>query len=222
MLGQCGVDTCELHSFAYKTENTVWATNIISRVRERDPDADIHMDYAANFSPDECPWGPEYVENQHYAVLVKYNENKAFLEGWTSGIASHYMIFAQIQSEIMNFGQVPCFGTCSLKSPARSTSMLVNIRKLKVYGTFHHIYKEFMKDFGNVTTAKTAKQRLRKLDQIAEILETSTSKIRFEGSFIIPKDYRVTWVQFFSYCRESLRVSLILYCFYDLLNSQLI
>jgi len=211
MLYHCGVDTCELHSFGYKTPNTAWATDIINQVRGGDPNADIYMDYAARYSPDECPWGPEYVENEHYAVLVKHNPTYAFQQGWTSGRASHYMIFAQIQSEIMNFGQVPCFGTCSLESPARSTPMLVNIQKLKVYGTFHHIYKEYMKDFSNATTAFSVKKRLGKLDKIAEELETSSSKIRFEGTFIFPKNFTGTWVQYFSYCRECLRVSLICY-----------
>jgi hypothetical protein len=99
--------------------------------------------------------------------------------------------------------------------------MLVNIQKLKVYGTFHHIYKEYMKDPGNVTTAKTIKNRLGKLDNIAEILETSSSKIRFEGTFIFPKNFTGTWVQYFSYCRECLHVSLICYLFLQFFECQL-
>lgn len=206
MLGDCGVDTCELVSFGFKTEKTYWATHIINLVRERDPEADIYMDYAAEYSADECPFGPEYEEDKHYAVLVKHNPQYALAEGWVSGVASHYMIFAHVQSEMMNFGQVPCFGTCLLNSPGRSTPMLMNIQALKVYGTFHHIYKEYMKDFSKVTTVNSLKSRLQKLDKIADILETSSSKIRFEGRFIIPKVLDHTWVQYFSYCRECLKV----------------
>lgn len=206
MLTQCNIPTCQISSFGFKTPSLMWATRVMTSVREQDPEARIVFDFAAELSSEECPGGPVYVDNRNYAILVRHNPSFALGEGWSGGTSSHYMIYPQIQAEIMDFGQVPCFGTCLLSNPAKMTPMLMAIEKVKVYSTVHHFYKEHKKDFEGVTTACTVKSRLKKFEQIADDIELSTSKIRFEARFVVPENINLPWNDYIANCKDTLKV----------------
>lgn len=212
MLLECNIPTCQVSAFGFKTPSLGWATSIMTGVRAQDPDARIVFDFAVELDAEECPGGPERMENRDYAVLVKHNPGFALAEEWTSGVANHYMLYPQIQAEILDFGQVPCFGTCTVSNPGRMTPMVMPIEKLKVYSTVHHYYKEHKKDFEGVTTAKTVKSRMKMFHYISDAIHDGTSRIRFEARFVVPLVLTETWEHYLSYCKDTLKVNS---CYYD-------
>lgn len=135
MMLDCDIPSCEINAFGFKSPNIAWATQLMSDVRGEDPQARIVFDLAAEYDPEECPDGPF---DDHYAILVKHSPSFALANEWTTGTANHYMLFPQVQAELTDFGQVPCFGTCLLTNPGKISPMLMAIEKLKVYSTIHH------------------------------------------------------------------------------------
>ncbi len=214
MLTQCNIPNCQVSSFGFKTPSLGWATSVMSAVRSQDPDARVLFDFAAELDAEECPGGPIYEENRDYAVLVKHNPGFALAQEWVHGTSSHYMMYPQIQAEILDFGQIPCFGTCLLTNPGKLTPLLMAIVKVKVYSTVHHYYKEHKKDFEGVTTAYTVKARLKKFGQIAHDIKSSTSRIRFEARFVVPENLSHPWSHYISDCKDTLKVCLLIFFFH--------
>ena len=188
MLFDAGIERIYAHGFAYKA-TPLWGVKLMTRIRQHDPESLISFYMGAVYSPTTLhnELGTEAEYDGEPQIVLAMIDKEDFIEAGFHGRPQHFPVFSTVQAEVNNFSTIPSFGSVSAGKIGKLGGLPMQIESLKAYGTYHHTFKQHMRDFHSFTTTRTVKKRIDKLRSIIDDLEThSNPGLRIECRFILP------------------------------------
>ena len=199
MLCSRGIDKVGIKCYGMK--GTVhWAYKMWTKLRDADPECDIRCDFGLEVDPidigalrgDHC----NQARRQAAVPLLSIKDSRGLkdcfgecAEAYTFLRYHLTQMFAATEDDHIT---APTYGnvrikTCDLRS-MRSMEMVENekpmVMHVNCYGSDHHAVKELHKSvFSRASTGRTAKSRLKNMEEVADMLINMRPKCRMEVRF---------------------------------------